>query len=154
MKDVQCNATAYCPGDETCCKLESGDWGCCPFANAVCCPDGVHCCPSGYTCTSSGECTPGSQIIKQVKKQPAIQVSMTIGRYGWLAGLLFDLFVTLGYFTRNMCKKLTCKEQIIFKYHKEHFITYTYNSLYCRCCPIFWNTLYYELTFYDDTKPE
>ena len=41
-----------CPSGNTCCKLSSGQWGCCPLPNAVCCSDGVHCCPNGYTCGS------------------------------------------------------------------------------------------------------
>ncbi|VDO67525.1 unnamed protein product [Haemonchus placei] len=28
----------------------SGDWGCCPFPNAVCCSDHIHCCPQGTQC--------------------------------------------------------------------------------------------------------
>ena len=41
---------ASCPDDTTCCPLHSGNFGCCPFQNAVCCPDGIYCCPGGYTC--------------------------------------------------------------------------------------------------------
>ena len=71
---VYCNATVVCPDGNTCCRLESYDWGCCPLPNAVCCPDRVHCCPNGYTCTSSGECMQDSHITKLFKKKPAIQV--------------------------------------------------------------------------------
>ena len=27
---VQCDATHFCPDGDTCCKLTSGEWGCCP----------------------------------------------------------------------------------------------------------------------------
>ncbi|XP_038077891.1 uncharacterized protein LOC119745555 isoform X14 [Patiria miniata] len=55
--DVQCDATHYCPSGNTCCRLASGQWGCCPVPKAVCCSDGLHCCPSGYTCqTGTGRC--------------------------------------------------------------------------------------------------
>ncbi|OQV23061.1 putative Granulins [Hypsibius exemplaris] len=40
----------HCSDDATCCKLRSGSYGCCPFAKADCCSDGLHCCPEGKTC--------------------------------------------------------------------------------------------------------
>ena len=70
---VQCNATAFCPDGNTCCRLASGQWGCCPLPNAVCCSDGEHCCPSGYTCSGSS-CQKGFHTTKLFKKKPAIQV--------------------------------------------------------------------------------
>ncbi|GCB69524.1 hypothetical protein scyTo_0008402 [Scyliorhinus torazame] len=48
--NVQCNGTVSCPPDNTCCKEASGDWGCCPSPQAVCCEGADHCCPNGYTC--------------------------------------------------------------------------------------------------------
>ncbi|CAB4039617.1 Hypothetical predicted protein [Paramuricea clavata] len=72
-KVVQCNATAFCPDGNTCCRLEGGQWGCCPLPNAVCCSDGVHCCPHGSTCTSTS-CQKGSHVTQLFKKKPAIQV--------------------------------------------------------------------------------
>jgi len=46
-----------CPSTETCCDVGSGDFGCCPYENAVCCSDNIHCCPNGYTCdVTKGEC--------------------------------------------------------------------------------------------------
>ncbi|KAK2165648.1 hypothetical protein LSH36_47g04018 [Paralvinella palmiformis] len=39
-----------CPDGETCCILSSGQYGCCPIPNAVCCSDHLHCCPSGMIC--------------------------------------------------------------------------------------------------------
>ena len=47
----------YCPDSNTCCKHASGQYGCCPLPNAVCCSDGVHCCPNKYKCDpASGKC--------------------------------------------------------------------------------------------------
>jgi len=39
-----------CDSSETCCELDNGDWGCCPYQNADCCSDKAHCCPNGYKC--------------------------------------------------------------------------------------------------------
>eukprot|EP01051_Picozoa_sp_SAG22_P007711 SAG22_NODE_552_length_9177_cov_15.661489_5_plen_659_part_00 len=47
---MACNSTAACPADQTCCKLASSNFGCCPGPNATCCPGGVTCCPHGYEC--------------------------------------------------------------------------------------------------------
>jgi hypothetical protein len=46
----QLNRTA-CPLDQaTCCTQQwmpsDGNWGCCPYPDAVCCPNGFTCCPS------------------------------------------------------------------------------------------------------------
>ncbi|KAL4657817.1 kielin/chordin-like protein [Arapaima gigas] len=47
-----------CPSGTPCHPLSSGNLGCCPLVNAVCCPDMKHCCPSGYTCDlTGGSCT-------------------------------------------------------------------------------------------------
>ena len=63
---------SQCPDGNTCCKLSSGQWGCCPLPKAVCCSDGVHCCPNGYTCdVSEGTCTQKSGIIPMLTKLPA-----------------------------------------------------------------------------------
>ncbi|XP_048245439.1 uncharacterized protein LOC124135118 [Haliotis rufescens] len=57
VENVKCDSTSECPDGSTCCKLSSGQWGCCPLPQAVCCADGIHCCPSGTTCdTASGKC--------------------------------------------------------------------------------------------------
>ena len=51
LKSVTCpDGQSECPSGNTCCKLTSGKYGCCPLPKAVCCSDGVHCCPNGYTC--------------------------------------------------------------------------------------------------------
>lgn len=36
-----------CTDHMTCCALQDGSYGCCPFPNATCCSDKLHCCPSG-----------------------------------------------------------------------------------------------------------
>ena len=54
---VKCpDGQSECPSGNTCCKLSSGGYGCCPLPQAVCCSDGVHCCPNGYSCAESGIC--------------------------------------------------------------------------------------------------
>ena len=51
LQSVVCpGGQSQCPSGSTCCKLSSGDYGCCPLPKAVCCSDGEHCCPNGYTC--------------------------------------------------------------------------------------------------------
>jgi len=46
-----------CEDDQTCCLMDDGTYGCCPFKNAVCCYDHVHCCPENTTCNvSEGLC--------------------------------------------------------------------------------------------------
>ena len=66
---------SQCPDGMTCCKLSSGQWGCCPLPKAVCCSDGVHCCPNGYTCdVAEGTCTKGDKTaIPMSKKIPALK---------------------------------------------------------------------------------
>ena len=61
-----------CPTGDTCCELASGQYGCCPLPNAVCCSDHLHCCPNGYTCdVSAGTCTRGANSIPFLKKNPS-----------------------------------------------------------------------------------
>ncbi len=45
-----------CGGLETCCPLSAGQWGCCPYPEAICCGVGSHCCPSTLPI-----CCPGSE---------------------------------------------------------------------------------------------
>ena len=55
VTSVMCpDGKSMCPSGNTCCKLASGGFGCCPLPNAVCCSDQVHCCPNGYKCGSGG----------------------------------------------------------------------------------------------------
>ncbi|KAG8006473.1 Granulin [Nibea albiflora] len=70
---VQCDSQTQCPDHTTCCKLEMGEWGCCPLENAVCCPDKEHCCPQGYTCNiASNSCQ--KVIMLQVESLPLTPV--------------------------------------------------------------------------------
>ncbi|KAM8730432.1 granulin b isoform 1-T2 [Acanthopagrus schlegelii] len=55
--DVKCDDKSSCASGTTCCKLQTGEWGCCPLVKAVCCEDHEHCCPQGYTCNmQTGTC--------------------------------------------------------------------------------------------------
>ena len=77
VKSVTCpGGQSECPNGNTCCKLSSGQYGCCPLPNAVCCSDHIHCCPNGYTCdVSQGTCNrEGDTSIPMVKKEPAKKV--------------------------------------------------------------------------------
>jgi hypothetical protein len=49
-RDVNCADGSQCNDGSTCCQLQSGGYGCCPYVNAVCCSDKQSCCPNGYTC--------------------------------------------------------------------------------------------------------
>lgn len=56
-QSVVCPDDSYCPDGNTCCQLGGGQYGCCPFPDAVCCSDGERCCPNGYTCdVQAGTC--------------------------------------------------------------------------------------------------
>ncbi|NXQ28143.1 GRN protein, partial [Alaudala cheleensis] len=72
--DVKCDERTSCPNGNTCCRLSSGAWGCCPLEQAVCCPDHVHCCPQGYTCDpEGGSCLQGGGTrLPWVRKTPAL----------------------------------------------------------------------------------
>uniref|UniRef100_A0A8C3QR52 Granulin precursor n=1 Tax=Cyanoderma ruficeps TaxID=181631 RepID=A0A8C3QR52_9PASS len=73
-RDVKCDERTSCPNGNTCCRLISGAWGCCPLEQAVCCPDHVHCCPQGYTCDpKGGSCLQeGGTRLPWVRKIPAL----------------------------------------------------------------------------------
>ncbi|XP_062451519.1 progranulin [Rhea pennata] len=72
-RDVKCDEETSCPDGNTCCRLSSGKWGCCPLEQAVCCPDHVHCCPQGYTCDpEGGSCLLGGVRVPWQEKTPAL----------------------------------------------------------------------------------
>uniref|UniRef100_A0A5F4WKU2 Progranulin n=1 Tax=Callithrix jacchus TaxID=9483 RepID=A0A5F4WKU2_CALJA len=73
--DVKCDMEVSCPDGYTCCRLQSGAWGCCPFTQAVCCSDHQHCCPQGYTCVVEGQCHRGPKIVAGLEKMPARRAS-------------------------------------------------------------------------------
>ncbi|KAL1429298.1 hypothetical protein MTO96_016508 [Rhipicephalus appendiculatus] len=50
---IQCPDGSFCQNTQTCCLLNSGRYGCCPYAHAECCSDHVSCCPEGYRCLVS-----------------------------------------------------------------------------------------------------
>uniref|UniRef100_A0A0K0DV01 Granulin n=1 Tax=Strongyloides stercoralis TaxID=6248 RepID=A0A0K0DV01_STRER len=56
-----------CPDDATCCLLNSGMYGCCPFEDAVCCNDHYHCCPFGFKCNLVEESCEESLTGKKMK---------------------------------------------------------------------------------------
>ncbi|XP_033095515.1 progranulin-like, partial [Anneissia japonica] len=78
LETVICpDSQSECPDDNTCCKMTSGQYGCCPMPNAVCCSDGLHCCPSGYTCdTGAGTCTKGALTLPWVEKTEAKTIQL------------------------------------------------------------------------------
>ncbi|KAM5149395.1 progranulin isoform 1-T1 [Callospermophilus lateralis] len=86
--DVPCDNFTSCPSSNTCCRLSSGEWGCCPIPEvhglgdrkAVCCLDHLHCCPEGYTCTAEGQCQWGNKIIAGLEKVPTRQASLSHSR--------------------------------------------------------------------------
>ncbi|XP_013402422.1 granulins [Lingula anatina] len=70
---------SQCPDGNTCCKLPSGQYGCCPVPDAVCCKDGVHCCPNGFTCqTTTGVCVQGTKAISVIPDK-AVLVDTNVG---------------------------------------------------------------------------
>lgn len=72
QRDVPCDNVTSCPSDNTCCRLRSGEWGCCPAPEAVCCADGEHCCPKGYRCTDEGQCEKDNRVVAGLEKRPAL----------------------------------------------------------------------------------
>ncbi|XP_074019021.1 progranulin [Numenius arquata] len=76
--DVRCDEETSCPDGNTCCRLSSGAWGCCPLEDAVCCPDHVHCCPQGYTCDPEG----GNCLQEGGQRQPWLEKTPALARGG------------------------------------------------------------------------
>jgi len=53
------NPEDQCLDGQTCCQISEKDFGCCPFAEAVCCKDMAHCCPHNTSCDlESDTCVP------------------------------------------------------------------------------------------------
>ncbi|KAM8988889.1 LOW QUALITY PROTEIN: progranulin [Ara ararauna] len=77
-RDVKCDEETSCPDGNTCCRLSSGAWGCCPLEEAVCCPDHIHCCPQGYTCDPSA----GTCLQQGGERQPWLQKTPALARGG------------------------------------------------------------------------
>ncbi|XP_070704425.1 granulin a isoform X2 [Pempheris klunzingeri] len=84
---VQCDSLKQCPEHTTCCRLFTGEWGCCPLQNAVCCQDKEHCCPQGYTCNiASNSCQ--KVIMMQLETVPLTPVYLPSSDYQPEPGLL------------------------------------------------------------------
>ncbi|XP_039593460.1 progranulin-like [Polypterus senegalus] len=69
---VRCDSLYVCPGLQTCCRHATGDWGCCPYSQGVCCSDGYTCCPYGTRCVSFNQCVKGGYGILWAKREPAV----------------------------------------------------------------------------------
>lgn len=80
LNNVFCPGRGYqCPDGYTCCQLPSGNWGCCPFDKATCCPDKIHCCPHGMKCdTTSMSCFQGNTSIASLQKEIAKPINSDI----------------------------------------------------------------------------
>jgi len=71
ISEVVCPDDSSCPDGETCCRLSTGDYGCCPLVDAVCCSDSIHCCPRNSQCdVEHGQCL-GEFSIPWLTKQPS-----------------------------------------------------------------------------------
>uniref|UniRef100_A0A3Q4NAW1 Granulin b n=1 Tax=Neolamprologus brichardi TaxID=32507 RepID=A0A3Q4NAW1_NEOBR len=94
VEDEKCDEKTRCPWGSTCCKMNSGQWACCPLPQAVCCNDHEHCCPKGYKCNvAEGTCDkPGGLSVAWLQKIPALQEEL--GR-------------TVSHPTQNMCDAQT-----------------------------------------------
>ena len=72
------DAMSRCAPGTTCCKLNNGNWGCCPLADAICCNDHIHCCPKGYVCDAEANtCNNGQISIPLYKKTESFQINET-----------------------------------------------------------------------------
>ncbi|OWF51884.1 Granulin [Mizuhopecten yessoensis] len=72
-----------CKTGQTCCREESGRYGCCPIPQAVCCADMKHCCPEGKQCdTGAGTCTGGNGLsmewLEKTESRPVAVLSDVI----------------------------------------------------------------------------
>ncbi|EGD74077.1 progranulin [Salpingoeca rosetta] len=72
----RCSEGAKCPSHNTCCKMDGGRFGCCPYANATCCSN--FCCPPNSQCAEDGRScdtgpgpTPVSPTSSTTTSEPA-----------------------------------------------------------------------------------
>ncbi|XP_069111438.1 LOW QUALITY PROTEIN: extracellular matrix protein A-like [Argopecten irradians] len=84
VSNVVCpDKQSSCPNGQTCCKQNSGKYGCCPAPNAVCCSDKIHCCPQDTTCdVSQGKCLRRDYSIDWFEKSPSFSMSKPTGVSG------------------------------------------------------------------------
>ena len=81
------NPEDQCLDGQTCCQISETDYGCCPFAQAVCCKDMAHCCPQNTLCDlKSDSCRPNFFSVKPPQLQAA-NVTLSVPA----ADLLFKL---------------------------------------------------------------
>ena len=65
VKENVCpDGESECSDINTCCKTDTGKYGCCELPQATCCPDIKHCCPNGYICNSDGSCNKPDSFIQ------------------------------------------------------------------------------------------
>ncbi|XP_041087697.1 multiple epidermal growth factor-like domains protein 6 isoform X6 [Polyodon spathula] len=78
--EEKCDDQKSCPDGNTCCKLSTGEWACCPLPHAVCCND-EYCCPEGTTCdTAHSTCLSAEGETVMRKKFPAIRKNSNNGK--------------------------------------------------------------------------
>jgi len=71
-----CPDGSECEGEETCCLMAGGEYGCCPYSDASCCADLLHCCPSGTICDpSTAQCKSNHDdtVLRWQRKRRAIK---------------------------------------------------------------------------------
>ncbi|XP_054622865.1 granulin b [Dunckerocampus dactyliophorus] len=83
VADIKCDDKSSCAAGTTCCKLPTGEWGCCPLVKAVCCPDREHCCPQGYTCNmETGTCEKAMLAVEAVPANDTLVPCDVTGLFG------------------------------------------------------------------------
>jgi len=87
-KIVICPDPNYeCSQGETCCKLVTGDWGCCRFENATCCSDEIHCCPANTICDLQREtCKPKQAALLSQRETAAAMKAIPVYNIGNVTG--------------------------------------------------------------------
>ncbi|CAK6438227.1 unnamed protein product [Pipistrellus nathusii] len=66
---------SQCPDGSTCCEMPSGEYGCCPIPNAICCSDHLHCCPQDTVCDlAQSKCLSQENATDLLTKLPARRV--------------------------------------------------------------------------------
>jgi len=65
LSPLVCPDGTSCDARNTCCATDSNTYGCCPFANAVCCSNKAFCCPEGTVCGDRpGLCIPQRGVMQ------------------------------------------------------------------------------------------
>lgn len=66
-------------------RVQSGNWGCCRYENAVCCDDRVHCCPSGSRCDQAGQ-----RCLSDSVRQSFYCLTLKLFNVPWIVFLLVN----------------------------------------------------------------